>query len=219
MKSVKRLPDGYNYDDSSSSEEDSDEYESDVEEPRMDIGKFDNINNWLLVTNTTRNTGNPNRRSMDVSKLVTNTRRNTGNLNRRSMDVSNLAPNTRHNSGDSVRNSMDVSNILAKYKNVQANPYAKNHSTTFVIEDPFIEIKDEEIDHAEETFKDEPKMIHLRNGYVICGKLRKKKRCGCGSLSGKPLEERGNQYFHKFFVPVSAFLYLFLVNHKSNHCI
>ena len=216
MKSVKRLPDGYNYDDSSSSEEDSDEYESDVEEPRMDIGNFDNISNWLLVTNTTRNTANPNRRSMDVSKLVTNIRRNTGNLNRRSMDVSKLAPDTRHNTGDSVRNSMDVSKILAKYKNLKADPYAKNHSKTFVIEDPFIEVKDEEIDHTEETFKDEPKMIHLRNGYVVCGKFRKKRRCGYGSLSGKPLEERGNQYFHKFFVPVSA-LYLFLVNHKSNH--
>ena len=192
MKSVKRLPDGYNYDESSSSEEDSDEYESDVEEPRMDIGKFDNIDNWLLVTNTTRNTGNPNRRSMDVSKLVTNTRRNTGNLNRRSMDVSKLAPNTRHNTGDSVRNSMDVSKILAKYKNLKADPYAKRHSRTFIIEDPFIEVKDEEIDHTEETFEDEPKMIHFRNGYVVCGKFRKKRRCGYGSLSGKPLEEKGN---------------------------
>ena len=192
LKSVKNLPDGYNYDESSSSEEDSDEYESDAEDPRMDIGKFDNINNWLLVTNTRRNTGSSNRQSMDVSKLVTNTRRNPVGSNRHSMDVSKLVPNTRLNTGDSNRNSMDVSKILAKYKNVKPDPFAKSHSKAFVVEDPFIEVKDEEIEHVEEEFKDEPKMIHLRNGYVVCGKFRKKRRCGFGSLSGKPLEEKGN---------------------------
>ena len=62
----------------------------------------------------------------------------------------------------------------------------------FVVEDPFVEVKDGDIESVETDFTgDGTRIVHLKNGLMLWGKFRRKRRCGIGSLTGAPLEARG----------------------------
>ena len=73
--------------------------------------------------------------------------------------------------------------ILQKYK------------IPFVVEDPFIEVKDEQIECTDESSTEETQIIHLKNGFTLCGNFRKKRRCGVGSLTGASLERKGTKFY------------------------
>ena len=75
--------------------------------------------------------------------------------------------------------------------NKESNHRCSNIDNNFVVEDPFFEVKEEDIEFEEEATKHESQTIHLKNGFILCGKFRKKRRVGFGSLSGSPLEEKG----------------------------
>lgn len=61
----------------------------------------------------------------------------------------------------------------------------------FVVEDPFCEVNDDDIEYVDDDSKHETHSIHLKNGFILCGTFRKKRRIGIGSLTGAPLEEKG----------------------------
>ena len=77
-----------------------------------------------------------------------------------------------------------------------------NLKDEFVVEDPFVEIKDEDIKSVETDFNDDgTRIIHLKNGLILWGKFRRKRRCGLGSISGGPLEAKGSRFcfiLHQF---------------------
>jgi len=75
--------------------------------------------------------------------------------------------------------------------NINSNIDLYYKTDTFVVEDPFIEVKDEHIDYIDDSSTDDAQMIHLKNGFILCGKFRKKRRCGFGSLTGASLERKG----------------------------
>ena len=71
---------------------------------------------------------------------------------------------------------------------------SKRIKDEFVVEDPFIEVKDEDIESVETDFNDDgTRIIHLKNGLMLWGKFKRKRRYGLGSLSGAPLEARGKR--------------------------
>lgn len=74
-----------------------------------------------------------------------------------------------------------------------------NLKDEFVVEDPFVEVKDEDIKSVETDFNDDgTRIIHLKNGLMLWGKFRRKRRYGLGSITGAPLEAKGNSvYFTK----------------------
>ena len=74
--------------------------------------------------------------------------------------------------------------------NTNSNGDLYYKSEMFVVEDPFIEVKDEQIECVDESSE----MIHLKSGFTLCGKLRKKRRCGFGSLTGVSLERKGTKF-------------------------
>ena len=60
------------------------------------------------------------------------------------------------------------------------------------LKDPFVEVKDEDIESVETDFNDDgTRIIHLKNGLILWGKFKRKRRYGLGSLSGAPLEAKG----------------------------
>ena len=69
----------------------------------------------------------------------------------------------------------------------------KLHCNDFIVQDPFFEVKDEDIDFTDDASKYEIQSVHLKNGFVLTGKFRKKRRVGHGSLTGAPLENKGIQ--------------------------
>ena len=78
--------------------------------------------------------------------------------------------------------------------NINSNIDLYCKSKIFVVEDPFIEVKDEQIECVDEYSTDEVQIYHLKNGFTLCGKLRKKRRCGFGSLTGASLERKGTKF-------------------------
>ena len=78
--------------------------------------------------------------------------------------------------------------------NINCNIDLYGKQEMFVVEDPFIEVKDEQIECVDEYSTDEVQIYHLKNGFTLCGKLRKKRRCGFGSLTGASLERKGTKF-------------------------
>ena len=71
-----------------------------------------------------------------------------------------------------------------------------NLKDEFVVEDPFVEVKDEDIKSVETDFNDDgSRIIHLKNGLMLWGKFKRKRRYGLGSMSGAPLEAKGNSVY------------------------
>ena len=66
----------------------------------------------------------------------------------------------------------------------------------FVVEDPYVEVKDDDIEYVDDelVYDRNCREIHLKNGLVLSGEFRKKKRVGYGMLSGPALERRGNNH-------------------------
>ena len=73
--------------------------------------------------------------------------------------------------------------------NINSNIDNDYTTETFVVEDPFVEVKDEQIECT-----DDSSTIHLKNGFTLCGKFRKKRRCGFGGLTGPSLERKGTKF-------------------------
>ena len=93
----------------------------------------------------------------------------------------------------------DNSNIYFRSRNERStrNGYkrpTKYKDNSFVIEDPFFEVKDEHIDHLDESSTEETQLIHLKNGFIISGRFRKRRRCGLGRLAGPSLEAKGIEW-------------------------
>ena len=98
-----------------------------------------------------------------------------------------------------------------------------NLKDEFVVEDPFVEVKDEDIKSVETDFNDDgTRIIHLKNGLMLWGKFRRKRRYGLGSITGAPLEAKGNcVYFtnkhynhkdHNTFRNMMIDFYLYLIS-------
>lgn len=76
---------------------------------------------------------------------------------------------------------------------------SKRLKDEFVVEDPFVEVKDEDIESVETDFNDDgTRIIHLKNGLMLWGKFKRKRRYGLGSLSGAPLEAKGTRFTSSF---------------------
>ncbi len=74
--------------------------------------------------------------------------------------------NTRH-PGSENRNEFNGQDI-----NSTRDVYFK--TDIFLAIDPFVEIKDEHFHSHNDTSTDEAQVIHLDNGFSLCGKFRKK---------------------------------------------
>ena len=85
--------------------------------------------------------------------------------------------------------------VNANYKLNHASPKISILDDTdgFVVEDPYVEVKDEDIEYVDDEllYDRNCREIHLKNGLILSGEFRKKKRVGYGMLSGPALERRG----------------------------
>ena len=95
-----------------------------------------------------------------------------------------------------VRDDNPNRKVNANYKLNHAYPKISILDDTdgFVVEDPYIEVKDEDVKYVDDEllYDRNCREIHLKNGLILSGEFRKKKRVGYGMLSGPALERRGN---------------------------